>query len=122
CSVASNADWFCGPARKNPPYFIQIDVVGENANKMKYLRDNGFGFIDEKTNECSRAAVRDGIYRLEHAPKTIMIDQVFPVNSTLTLLLRLEDTAIRLIPFGIQRYQRLRFIPAYRARYSIKYP
>ncbi|VDK17880.1 unnamed protein product [Anisakis simplex] len=115
-SVASNINWFYGPERKNPPYFIQIDGTAKNTTKMKYLRDNGFGFIDERTNECSHAAVRDGIYRLELAPKTIMTDQIFPFN------FEFEDITIRLIPFGMQRYQRLKFIPAYRARYSIKYP
>ncbi|VDK23460.1 unnamed protein product [Anisakis simplex] len=74
CSVASNINWFFGPARKDPPYFIQIDGTAKNTTKMKYLRDNGFGFIDEKTKECSHAAVRDGMFVLLNGLSLIPTD------------------------------------------------
>ncbi|KHN79728.1 hypothetical protein Tcan_05529 [Toxocara canis] len=61
-SIAVSADWLFGYERKNPPLFLQFDVIGENRNKMAALRKAGFGFVDESTKRCSLAAVEKGIF------------------------------------------------------------
>ncbi|VDM42506.1 unnamed protein product [Toxocara canis] len=60
-SIAASADWLFGYERKNPPLFLQFDVIGENRNKMAALRKAGFGFVDESTKRCSLAAVEKGM-------------------------------------------------------------